>query len=1582
METKEDVHPEGTVDSVLLEETCKLQKYDTYCPDFSDMRDDSDGFWDFLSNKKDVSKNIKEKSDEDNQHKNKFWDFLGPSVDEKFQNIAELKDYKKTDSVISSPVDSGIYVNEIIEDPKTQIYPEIRSISNPIVGITENCSNMLELKSSGSDDEFWDFLNCNSPVLNVQEVIQNYVSVSVEKVTDNSSHFGTVEESPFITDSDYLESGRCSTLSSTSSYFPSNTNNYESFNGNCKNNTPLIDMKQSFNIKNRNVFDSNIDFTSYDAVLNYLQDTSTIGKEAKCSSIENTNIMNKKHNSICGDKAPEQIEDENWHSSFSAILAQLNEIPIKESEEPQNLLHSTANKINAIDEKTHGRGDLPSNIFPQISESSVPMFCNGNQKSNSNDSLPCITSVFSLNPNSATVEKKKPIVIDPSKVNVQTIHHTLNKKQYRRVRSNFSKRLNQNESLHINKINKSVHTISNSNISTLGLSNLEIPKMQNQLPNLMPLSDPLQRGNSNLTVKTNSGSFNVNSVVTQNSKSSVPVTAKNATNSAPLYLILPPNSTSLQNPNYSHFFVILNNNAQPSQSASIQNSEVVSNLSNVKNITSQTATCFSGNHSEKINKSDVLKKNSLQINTSNVSIPILVENSTKQNIKYSLIPHLNTVHNPQLSNVQKSTDQTKIQHLKSSSTVTLSSSNASNVNFSLFTSSSSTDPSSSKASLSNSKNYSQFQIPQSKAKQVLSKSIKNVSLGKDKYAIQQISIPMKIGSIHDESDILYRQESNTDLPPTNERTLCGNKIPVNNSKQAFFPNSSQLNMNNISNSINSSVENLNFNSLKQIANNMNANTVPKSVTTELNLKSSANLNLICTNSKGTNQNSVTTNTHSINFNVVPVSEAIQINRNAAITNTNKLVQSNNTPNTLINNLDSSNNYVQIKVATSQNKSLATLKELFPPPISMVPVCIMAPIHNANTATTSKVVILKGPAQQKVIPQKMLLNHIDLRQRSFSKKQNMKFKKAGPKTVRQLLQERRKQNLSKFLCDNSKERKEAKVLKPVLRLPVRTSISNTITVPTSAINAASNSSCVPSTSSNKRPNILLLPSSSKPAKKIITPNERLSMLMKEQEPDFADNFSVFENPEETLSPFLSSTLNRKDCRPRHYDMSELQIGFFKVSDDIDSCGRFRSKFKVIFSKRQFLYDFPVSRCNQMSLKSTHIWEQMARITVPFKTIVSMKFRERVIQININSPPLICLGSLQARSGIIANATVYDTTIENDSSWGSIIRSSFHHKVILRKRQANKLRSFLCHFDDRFITLTNLGICETGYENANEVSVFEGELSPNSLKKSFFKNKKSRIRRLPTWDSSENEDQKDCSEGEILLSNQMCSCRISCRSVRCSCVKGAKSCSSICDCINCDNPLNILESMGLNLEFSLRDSCLFQNIYPIPKLIPFLSKEVKLSCCNTFARVQDCIPGTVLCPNVDCNVPLEFSWCRKIVCYPERNPRNHCSFCGQCCFSNGRHCYTCNKCYVVSPKVSCCPTCRDKTSTSTNSEFEPKEYRFDQRENNEDNRTTSKSAQKPEIILLDAYSIAKRSCSENRNETLSYQDSVDCLIDVED
>ncbi|GFU03745.1 CXC domain-containing protein [Nephila pilipes] len=1643
METEEIIHPEVILDS---EEVSKLQNYNAYCPDFSDMRDDSYGFWDFISSNKDVNKNSKEKSDEAYQHKNKFWDFLsnkndvnkntkensdenyqqknkfwdflGPTVDDKFQNIAKLSDYKKTDSIVSSPDDSGIYVDDVITDSKPQMYPEIGTISNSITTIAENCSNIPDIKSHSLDDDFWDFLYCNPPILNFQDVIQSCSSVSVDRDTEDGSHFAASKASPFLSDSNCLESGRCSTMSSTSSYIPSNTETYESVNSKCKSNTALMDGRQIPSTECRNTFGSNFDFTSYDDVLDYLkQDISVTNKEAEWLSAENASTMrmNNELKLIYGEEETQKIDVENWHSAFSTVLAQLNDLPTKENEVLQNSLNSDTNKLNAIEEKISGIREsnpvtLPSNVLSQNVDSSLPLFRNANKKLNSNNDLPCITSVFSIKPCPNVLEKQgSSAVTEPCKISVQKTekaHHALNKKQYRRVKSgNFSKRPNQNGSLHINKISNSINTISNSNASTSVFQNFEVQKRQKQLLSFKPLqgpSDVLQCGKASFTAGTTSVNFNANSTVTQSSTSSAPVMANNPPNSAPLYLILPPNSASLQNPNYSHFFVILNNNVQPHQSAGAHSSEVASNLNSVKNTSQAISTNFSGNLSEKINEYDILQKQNSsqagQMNTSQVSIPVSVENATSANIKCTSVSNLNIEHSSHSNIVKGDNNQTHIQTLKTlnnpinypnsslhSLTMPLSSAKISSANLNLPTSSSNTDISASKAeSQSNLKIDPKFKIPYSKTKQVFSKPIKNISLGKDKYAIQQISVPMKIESIYNENDkdLLDPQESHINFTFTNERSLCSNEPLKSNSKQDLFSNTSESIINNISNSVNLNVVNLaTLNSVEQNAHNSNANLAPKSVTSELNLKSSTTLNINNTNSVVTTQNPLTTNTRPINFNVVPVSEALQ-NRNTTVTNANKLVQSNSNQNPSISNLEKSNNYVQIKVTTSQNKSFATLKELFPPPISMVPVCIMDPTPNTNQATSSKVIILKGPGQQKGIPQKVQLTHLDSKQRLSYKKMNAKFKKTGPKTVRQLLQER-KQNLPKLSCDDHKERKEIKVLKPILKLPVCTSISSATSAHTSTLNVASNSSSVLG-SSSKRPNILLLPSSLKPAKKMTTLNDRPSMLMKADEPELSDHFSTFENTEEHLSPYLSSNLNKKDCRPRHYDMSELQIGFFKVSDDIDSCGRFRSKFKVIFNKRQFLYDFPVSRCNQMSLKSTHVWEQMARIVVPFKTIVSMKLRERAIQVNINTPPLICLGRLQARSGIIANATIYDTTVENDSSWGSIIRSSFHHKIILRKRQANKLRSFLCHFDDRFITLTSLGICETGFGNASEVSIFEGELSPNSLKKGFLKNKKSRIRRLPHWDSSENEEQKDSNEGEILLSNQMCSCRISCRSVRCSCVKGAKSCSSICDCISCDNPLNILETLGLNLEFSLRDSCLFQNIYPIPKLIPFLSKEVKLSCCNTFARVQDCIPGTVLCPNVDCNVPLEFSWCRKVVCYPERNPRNHCSFCGQCCFSNGRHCYTCNKCYVVSPKFPYCPTCRDKPSTSSMNEFQNKECRFELQENKEIKKATNKSCQKPEIILLDAYSIPKNSSSgsEDRDELLSYQDSLDCLIDLEE
>ncbi|GIY69278.1 CXC domain-containing protein [Caerostris darwini] len=1209
--------------------------------------------------------------------------------------------------------------------------------------------------------------------------------------------------------------------------------------------------------------------------------------------------------------------------------------------------------------------DSTSNTFKQIFlQSSTSSGCSTSSGSSANANLAWMTSVFSgTNIPDTLVENINSNTINSSDSQIQETRkftQLINKKQCKRSR-NTSNRLN------VVKRTLDITGDSASNTTRKSSSNTEEIQKKLQRSELTVESSntaPTQRINfiptANSTIAYNTASV----------PSTISNTVVNNSNTAPLYLILPPNSeSSLKNPNYSHYFLILNNNnAQPNQLNLIPSSGVASNANSSTNTQTQKDTLsFSDNNTKNVSQSNILlHQNALQfkqINLGQSSTSTTATNTVNSNVKYHVIPQLILQPNSVAGNsnqsdicflkpisVASNVLNTSVSMNQSVSASKVHDSTVNSISTSSSQSSYNSEPSAS------SKADTKTKTLQAKTKQVPPKPIKNISLGKDKYAIQQISIPVKMGDSNKE------QNDCIDLHKTNEDYPGGKTISEIKLTENLTPNSKELQINGASNS------QVIFNVLPEITNSIkpkhinNINFVPITMNTDSKIKQPTYHILKNTNTVVSNQMPLSVNTQPINVNVFPISETLEMNKNIHSRNTVKLVDIIDNQSTPDSNLEVQNDCVQIKVGNTQNKSLATLQELFPPPISMVPVCIIPPTQTINQVNTSKILILKGPGQQNIFHHKMQINPIPTRLRPNLKKATMKFKKLGRrKTVRELLQER-KQTLSKQT--NNKMRREIRVLRPILKLPVNTFCQSTTTPTITNVSKLNEASCSTNstTSTSKRPNILLLPSSSKLAEKNSLDDYLQSVFRNEQEASCSEEFSG-------VSPYLSSTLNRKDYRPRHYDMSQLNIGYFRVDDDIDSCGRFRSKFKVIFSKRQFLYDFPVSRCNQFGLKSTAVWEQMARIAVSFKSVVSMNLSERTVQISINTPPAITLGRLKARSGVIANATIYDTPVESSSSWGSMIRSTFHHKIVLRKRQAGKLRSFLCHFDDRFITLTSLGVCDNGISNASELSIFEGELSPTTLKKSFSKNKKSGIRRLSRWDSPVSDDLKAFGEEELLLPNQMCSCRISCRSVRCSCVKVAKSCSSICDCINCDNPLNILESIGLNLNFSLSDCCLFQNIYQIPRLISFLKKEVKLTCCNTFAHVQDCIPGTVLCPNIDCNVQVEFSWCRKMVCYPERNPRNHCSFCGQCCFSNGRHCMTCNRCYVVSSKSPGCPTCKEKTPFNSFHEYD-KNCHIDQT----DRRSENKPNQKPEIIILDSYSLAKTSdTTENHNEVSNMHDS---------
>ncbi|CAL1287063.1 unnamed protein product [Larinioides sclopetarius] len=1456
MEINKKGQPAKSTGKMVADDSLKTESCDSYCPDFSDIYDDSYEFWDFLPSKKDRNESL---SREEGDHKTNFWDFLGPSSDKDQNGVSN----EYVDSAVTTPNDSGVHFeNECQLHSKIDV---VRTISNG------NNLKSPELKSTASDEEFWDFLSCNSPVVTFKELLKNCDFANNDNESGIGSFVSRCEESPFPSISEYMESEGCSTHNSSPSSVSESTKHYFGSDNRIKE----FNSRRNFNTKNCDKLKESvesIDHTNYIDVLKYLQQECIVSdKEVNLTSISNDNT--------CLYGNPSKInsnESENCHRSLdiSDKLDKINKKHSQMQEPSQGSTRKSQLNISSTSQKPFYDGKAP---ILSLKSSSGELRKDGNLNG---------MNTFKIN----SQQKGR-------------IQQLINKRSTKRFKRNIP---NISVTSH-NTAGNSKPVLNGLHLNAANVVNFNQSNMQASLQNFKSTNS----NNAEHVVKNISTSkinpLSIHATVTHCATAVNNTTASNTSaTSTPLYFLMPTNSETLQNPNYSHFFLVINNNnnAQMNQPTFIQSSGVAMNTNNFKSTPIQLGPVAHSKVNPEIGiKSDNVKQNVLIMNQPKpvTSTSTSAANSSLSNIKYQTIPQVYLPYTS-LINSTAATNQVNAQYLSKipavNSTINIPISVNNLVSSSVLPSTiSNVIPSSAPITNIYSKVKSSEvaeqmtslkldlkpKIVQSKSKQPSLKPIKNISLGNNKYAIQQISTPVPICRSEELNNSLGFYSN---LNKINESSFLEKAFVENKLAPKVNINASEAVVNNVSSFQDtlSAIPNKSV-ILQQNENYQRINFTSANVGTNSNFTPS-----VCLMGKNTNQQDKghISTANSMNVNVVPVSGSMEITKNVTAINTIQMINTKDKQNISSIGLNPSSNLIPIKLGNSQNKSLATLQELFPPPISMVPVCVLPQAQDAKQASTSKVLILNGNGKTQTVTHKLKIDPIPNRERPISKKAKEKLKKGRLKTVRELLQERRKSG-SNHSRGSNKMGKEIRVLRPVMRLSTCDVCPNKL----SSIIPNSSNSETAVTSNNaearKRPNILLLPSSSKTIKKSSFTEDKQGSSEKEQESQcFADS-SVSETVEDSLSSsHASSTVDRKDSRPRHYDMSQLNVGDFRVDDDIDSCGRFRSKFKVIFNKRLFYYDFPMSRCNQYSLKSTDIWEQMARVAVPFKTVVSMSLSERTIEISINAPPSIVLGRLQARTGIIPNSTMYDTAVESDCAWGCMIRSSFHHKIILRKKQANKMKYFLCHFDDRFLNIIDVGLGESGVNNVDELSIFEGELSPTTLKQNVTKNKKHYIRRLSQWDSSENEDQKTVDEDELVLLNQMCSCRVSCRSIRCSCVKAAKSCNSVCDCNNCDNPLNILETLGMNLDFSLSDSCLFQNIYQIPKLISFLTKEVKLTCCNTFARVQDCIPGTVLCPNVDCNVPLEFSWCKKVVCYPERNPRNHCSFCGQCCFSNGRHC----------------------------------------------------------------------------------------------
>ncbi|XP_076319286.1 uncharacterized protein LOC143230116 [Tachypleus tridentatus] len=236
----------------------------------------------------------------------------------------------------------------------------------------------------------------------------------------------------------------------------------------------------------------------------------------------------------------------------------------------------------------------------------------------------------------------------------------------------------------------------------------------------------------------------------------------------------------------------------------------------------------------------------------------------------------------------------------------------------------------------------------------------------------------------------------------------------------------------------------------------------------------------------------------------------------------------------------------------------------------------------------------------------------------------------------------------------------------------------------------------------------------------------------------------------------------------------------------------------------------------------------------------------------------------------------------------------------------MKMYLWHFDTRFKYLTELPL--EGRSFLGELPLPEPDTEPIA---------KRRCAKKPLEDSRNKtllEMLQAPPDVKSLYSPTTCSCRISCRTGRCSCAKMIRKCSMLsCMCGDCDNPLNVLESMEIDLEKVISDPCLLYNVYKVTNLRRYLLGTVVLPCCGYIATLLDVVPGLRDCPNGNCRKKLQFSWCRGYVCEESVNPRNHCNTCMKCCVMDEKHCMHCNKCYIKGMDSDQCPNCDVSSST---------------------------------------------------------------------
>lgn len=406
---------------------------------------------------------------------------------------------------------------------------------------------------------------------------------------------------------------------------------------------------------------------------------------------------------------------------------------------------------------------------------------------------------------------------------------------------------------------------------------------------------------------------------------------------------------------------------------------------------------------------------------------------------------------------------------------------------------------------------------------------------------------------------------------------------------------------------------------------------------------------------------------------------------------------------------------------------------------------------------------------------------------------------------------------------------------------------------------------------------------------------------------------------------SATKPRKTAAERshpavNYALRSLKIGpFLLQADDPDT--NLGYKFKIIFSKRRFMYEFeslPSSEDGGMRLSC---------VIVPFQSLQSLRCEEDYILVQVHSRPVMFLG----RRTTPSNKKGSGASATGTSSLSDHLELYPVHKIQLNTTDVVRIRHLLWEFNPRFheLMLRRISDVDTKLDEplppygAPGRAAWRHEVAKanKTAKKTPVGRRRGMVARNRAVVAAAGHPgataaarlagasslvpfSVSSTESGAPSSSSTCACRVSCRVARCSCAKARTRCDPArCACLACDNPLNLLEAVGIPLRDAQADPCLMQAVFQVSDLPWYLCQQVRLNCCPESVMVRECIPGPMPCPR--CGHAAQYSWCANTLFH---GSTNHCAVCVRCNLFAGEHCQVCNCCYYYSGNNKNCPRCR--------------------------------------------------------------------------